>query len=251
MKLFSTRDKRRTPEDTTMEIFTFEGLFTFIKESKARIKEKRNTDFDFDIHSLGGVDIGVDGSGCRSGGSDEVSLSSEPSTSPTAIVDDNPGTGRFLYKHVYQPVSRFTERTLLSIMLLLHVGRGGGTVVPLPAPGYDSVSLEVSETSIMTDNPGTGRILDKYIYCILGRMLERCSGRILMSTYLSAFSILRRIEEVWYNVEIKEPCFVCRHLSVHPMSIAEKIRMAVSRIEDAPSGNFILSGVKEITKRLR
>ena len=72
-----------------------------------------------------------------------------------------------------------------------------------------------------------------------------------MSTYLSANTIRERIEEVWYNVEIKEPCCVCQAASVRQMSVEEKVRMAVSRVEEAPSGTFILSGIKEITKRLR
>ena len=116
-------------------------------------------------------------------------------------------------------------------------------------PVLDSAS--VSDTSTVTNNPGPGRIIDKYIYQVLGRMLERCAGRIAMATYLSANDIRRRIEEVWYNVEIKEPCCVCKAASVRQMSVEEKVRMAVSRVEDAPSGAFILSGLKEMTKRLK
>ena len=119
----------------------------------------------------------------------------------------------------------------------------------VPVPVLDSAS--VSDTSTISNNPGTGRIIDKYIYQTVGRMLERCAGRIAMATYLSARKILTRIEEVWYNVEIKEPCCVCQAASVRQMSVDEKVRMAVSRVEDAPSGAFILSGIKELTKRLR
>ena len=72
-----------------------------------------------------------------------------------------------------------------------------------------------------------------------------------MATYLSARTIQLTIEEVWYNVEIKEPCCVCQAASERQMSVEEKVRMAVSRVEDAPSGTFILSGLKELTKRLR
>ena len=116
-------------------------------------------------------------------------------------------------------------------------------------PVLDSAS--VSDTSTVTNNPGPGRIIDKYIYQVLGRMLERCAGRIAMATYLSANVIGWRIEEVWFDAEIKEPCCVCQEASVREMSVEEKVRMAVSRVEDAPSGTFILAGVKEITKRLR
>lgn len=170
-----------------------------------------------------------------------------------ATMDDNIGAGRILDKHVYQPSSRFFERMSAKIALLLHVKRGRQVHVPLPVPvaDVDIASLAISNSSTITDNPGPGRVIDKYIYRVLLRTLERCAGRIAMSTYLPAFDILKRIEEIWYNVEIKEPCFVCRHPSVDSLSTAEKIRMAVSRIEDAPAGGFILSGAKEITKRLR
>ena len=72
-----------------------------------------------------------------------------------------------------------------------------------------------------------------------------------MATYLPAHDIWTRIEEVWYNVEIKEPCYVCQAASVRQMTVEEKVLMAVSRVEDAPCGAFILSGIKEVTKRLR
>ena len=119
--------------------------------------------------------------------------------------------------------------------------------IPIPVPDNASVS----DTSTISNNPGTGRIIDKYIYQTLGRMLERCAGRIAMATYLSGSDIWERIEEVWYNVEIKEPCCVCQEASLRRMSVEEKVRMAVSRVEDAPSGAFILSGIKELTTRLR
>ena len=119
--------------------------------------------------------------------------------------------------------------------------------IPVPVPDNASGS----DTSTISNNPGTGRIIDKYIYQRVGRMLEQCAGRIAMATYLSAIDIFIRIEEVWYNVEIKEPCCVCQPASVRQMSVEEKVRMAVSRVEDAPSGAFILSGLKEVTKRLR
>ena len=124
--------------------------------------------------------------------------------------------------------------------------------LPVPVPDNDGAStLTVSSTSTKTDNPGPGRIIDKYIYQMLGRMLENCAGRIAMSTYLSASTIWWTIEGMWYNVEIKEPCCVCQAASEREMSVAEKVRMAVSRVEGAPSGTFILSGMKELTKRLR
>ena len=169
-----------------------------------------------------------------------------------ATMDNNIGAGRTLDNYMYQPAGKFIERLLAYIAFMLR-GANVRNPRPVPAPGSDSASDAVSTTSTATatDIPGTGRIIDKCIYQVLGRMLERCAGRIAMSTYLSARTIRLTIEEVWYNVEIKEPCCVCQAASVRQMSVEEKVRMAVSRVEDAPSGAFILSGIKELTKRLR
>ena len=167
-------------------------------------------------------------------------------------MDDNIGAGRTLDKYFFQPTGRFIERIFAKIALQLHITPEGVVVTADMFPSSDNASLLIgSSTSTMTDNPGTGRVIDKYIYQVLGRMLERCAGRIAMATYLSARTILLTIEEVWYNVEIKEPCCVCQAASERQMSVEEKVRMAVSRVEDAPSGAFILSGIKELTKRLR
>ena len=166
-------------------------------------------------------------------------------------MDDNIGAGRTMDKYFFQPAGRWVERVCATVAFLLHANQGGGVRVSpvVVVPVLDSAS--VSDTSTVTNNPGPGRIIDKYIYQVLGRMLERCAGRIAMATHLSGNDIRRRIEEVWYNVEIKEPCCVCQEASVRQMSVEEKVRMAVSRVEDAPSGAFILSGIKELTKRLR
>ena len=167
-------------------------------------------------------------------------------------MDDNIGTGRTMDNYFFQPTGKFIERIFAKIALRLHITPEGVVVTADMFISSDNASLLTgSSTSTMTDNPGTGRVIDKYIYQVLGRMLERCAGRIAMATYLSANDIRRRIEEVWYNVEIKEPCYVCQAASVRQMSVEEKVRMAVSRVEDVPSGAFIVSGLKEITKRLR
>ena len=155
-------------------------------------------------------------------------------------------------KYFFQPTGKFIERIFAKIALRLHITPEGVVVKADMFTSSDNASLLTgSSTSTMTDNPGTGRVIDKYIYQVLGRMLERCAGRIAMATYLSGNDIRRRIQEVWYNVEIKEPCCVCQAASVRQMSVEEKVRMAVRRVEDAPSGAFILSGIKELTKRLR
>ena len=167
-------------------------------------------------------------------------------------MDDNIGAGRTLDKYFLQPTGRFIERIFAKIALRLHITPEGIVVTADMFPSSDNASLlTASTTSTMIDNLGSRSIFDDYVCQIFGRMLEQCAGRIAMSTYLSADTIRRRIEEVWYNVEIKEPCCVCQAASVRQMSVEEKVRMAVSRVEDAPSGTFILSGLKEVTKRLR
>ena len=167
-------------------------------------------------------------------------------------MDDNIGTGRTMDNYFFQPTGKLIERIFAKIALRLHITPEGVLVTADMFTSSDNASLSTgSSTSTMTDNPGTGRVIDKYIYQVLGRMLERCTGRIAMATYLSASDIWARIEEVWYNVEIKEPCCVCQAASVRQMSVEEKVRMAVRRIEDAPSGTLLLSGLKELTKRLR
>ena len=169
-----------------------------------------------------------------------------------ATMDDNIGAGRTLDKYFFQPTGKFIERIFAKIALRLHITPEGVLVTADMIPSSDNASLLTgSSTSTMTDNPGTGRVIDKYIYQVLGKMLERCAGRIAMSTYLSARTIRVTVEKVWYNVEIKEPCFVCLYANGKHISVEEKVRVAVSRVEDAPSGAFILSGIKELTKRLR
>ena len=167
-------------------------------------------------------------------------------------MDNNIGAGRTMDNYVYQPAGKFIERLFAYIAFKLR-GANVRNPRPVPVPGSDSAWDAVSNTSTATatDIPGAGRIIDKCIYQVLGRMLEQCAGRIAMATYLSANDIRRTIEGMWYNVKIKEPCYVCQAASMKEMSVEEKVRMAVRRVEDAPSGTFILSGIKELTKRLR
>ena len=271
MKLPFQKDQKSTA--ATVGIATFEGLLTYITDSMTRMKEKTKTNVGPENHANGGNDVDADINvhGDARGGdeveynvsvvdlhylletSDNYPQSSELSFSSTATMDDNISAARTTGKYHYQPTGRFAERLLMKIAFLLHIGRGEGVRVPLvPVPISDGSSVStVSNSSTITDNPGTGRIVDKYIYRVLDRMLERCGGRIAMSTYLSADDIRRKIEDIWDNVEIKEPCYVCRHASVRMMSVEEKVRMAISRVEDVPSGSFILAGLKEVMKRLR
>ena len=271
MKLPFQNDQKSTA--ATAGIVTFEGLLTYIADSEARMKEEAKTNVGFENHVDGGDDVDADINvhGDTRGGdeveynvsivglhyqletSDNYPQSSELSFSSTATMDGSISAARTMDKYHYQPTGRFAERLLMVIAFLIHIGRGEGVHLPfVPVPVSDGASVStVSNASTITDGPGTGRTVDEYIYQVLDRMLERCGGRIAMSTYLSAATIRERIEEVWLDVEIKEPCYVCQAASVREMSVEEKVRMAVSRVEDAPSGAFIFSGIKELTKRLR
>ena len=248
MKLPFKKSKRRPPANATVEVLTFEDLFKLIGDSKQRAKEKRK-------HHVGDSDdAGADALGDHPDDSDKFSLSSVSTFSSMATMDDNPGTGRFLDTHFYQPAGRAIERAFMFIAFLLHIRRGGHAHVPVIVPVIDGDSSSLStgsNTSTISDNPGTGRIIDKYVYRLLGGMLERCAGRFAMSCFLPATVIYLRIEELWHNVKIKEPCFICRDPVLNSMSAAEKIREVIKRIEDAPSGMFIMSGMKEIIKRTR
>lgn len=55
----------------------------------------------------------------------------------------------------------------------------------------------------ISDNPGTGRLIGKYIYQRLGAMLERRANRILGSMLVSPVEIGRQIQT--------RVSFVCRH----------------------------------------
>lgn len=48
---------------------------------------------------------------------DKYGCSTNDSSSTLATIDDNPGTGRIIDKHVYQPIGRCIERFLLDVDL--------------------------------------------------------------------------------------------------------------------------------------
>ena len=135
--------------------------------------------------------------------------------------------------------------------------RGGTLQVSIPlAPVIafaeaDNHSLStISTTSTATDLPGPGRIIDKYIYQVVGKMIERCAGRIAMSScFVTAYAIFSRIIEVWGPFELEGPCQACNFRK--PMHRPDKIRFAIAQVEKRPSGSFILSGIRELINRLR
>ena len=241
------RKRKRPAEQETVEISTLEDVFTLISESKQRLKKSGPPD---------GFAV-PEGRLPRPHDTTSDSGSVHESISTMATIDNNPGTGRVLDTYFYQPAGRATERFLAYLAFRLHLGRGGRVRVSVP-PGSsdahaepDTVSISTtSTTSTATDNPGTGRIIDKYVYKVIGKMIERCAGRIVMSSFLKTQTILFRIYELWWNAELKEPCLVCKPPEEF-LTDTERIRLVIARIEEAPSGSFILSGVREVLKRQR
>lgn len=64
----------------------------------------------------------------------------------------------------------------------------------------------------MDDNPGPGRLLDKYVYQVIGKCIEKCAGRIALRS-LTADVIVRRIMSVkehhWVYTDFPMPIASC------------------------------------------
>ena len=82
IKVSFRKNKQRTPATETVKIVTVEDLFSYISDSKQRIKEKRkeNNHPDFDVSADDGDDsdenrsiVRVHGSDYRSDSADDVS----------------------------------------------------------------------------------------------------------------------------------------------------------------------------------
>ena len=243
MKIPFRKGKRPAAQET-VEISTLEDVFTLISESRQRLKKNgppadvAEPEVPFQPQH------------------DNTSDSDHESFSTNATMDDNIGTGRSVDKYFYQPAGRAVERLIGNLSRRLYLMRGGTlhvstTLAPnMPFVESDDVSFSTtSTTSTATNNPGTGRIIDKYIYKVVGKMIERCAGRIAMSHFLTAYAITERIFKLWGLVEPEGPCPACDPRK--PMSDAEKVKLSITRIEGLPSGSFVLSGIRELIKRLR
>ena len=181
----------------------------------------------------------------------QLSLTDGDSFSTNATMDNNIGAGRTLDNVFFQPAGRKVEQLADYVAFLW---RGSRVEPPLrPRPRTDDSSLSShSTTSTVTDNIGPGRTLDKYVYQVIGKMLERCMGRIAMSKFLSSRAIANRIAEVWKNAKISTVSLnTYQYEHLNATTIEREIKGAISRMEEAISGAFILSGVKEIIKRIQ
>ena len=92
----------------------------------------------------------------------------------------------------------------------------------------------------MDDNPGTGRILDKYLYQALGRRLERWVSHIKMST-LSSMTIH---EEIW-NMFTRSGIDMIDDLRQYPLEVTSEY------ISELEYGVDIIFGLNILIKRAR
>ena len=166
------------------------------------------------------------------------------SYSTMATMDDNPGTGRFIDKHVYQPLGRKIERLFARIL----------------RPGHDAlaqhppdVTVELESTSSFSTNateddiPGPGRTIDKYLYQRFGRKVENFAFRITFSS-LSPGQILQ------YFIQKTEPD-VRRSSSLPDVSTNHGTVLQLDYIihticeENAPWGQPFVAGLKSLVKQ--
>lgn len=262
------RRRRRTSHSST-ETITFEDLFEFLSDARRQIDKDHPQRLVLD----GGSDEALDNFAAESdkqvdaedanfdedfeahdGNISGSDTSSVRTFSTMATMDNNIGTGRTIDNHFYQPVGRQIERIVAFIMFLTKSNRGPG-VRPAIRPTNDDSrdderSILTTSTATTTDLPGTGRIFDKYVYQVFGKLLEDCAGRIVMGTFLSAAAISGSILELWQEHYIEGHCAECV-TGITEWTDAEKVRHAVGHIGKVPPGSFILSAIKELLRRSR
>lgn len=102
----------------------------------------------------------------------------------------------------------------------------------------DAISfLSDSTNATMDDNPGPGRVLDKFIYQAIGRKIERFAGRVSIP-FLPPGAIVFRIMELQGNTPL--PPF-----KRHPLS------EVMDDISILPNGNSIMKGLRALLKQTR
>lgn len=141
-------------------------------------------------------------------------------------IDDNPGPGRTLDKYVYQKGGRLLEKVAKTVKLSFST-----TSYPLPnslrpneadhAILHDVDTVEGTTSSFSTmdtisNNPGPGRVLDKYFYQKVGRWIERVTVRIALSwaSLPSEVIVTRTLELGNFTANTKGPEFF--NLSTSP-----------------------------------
>lgn len=180
--------------------------------------------------------------------SDAISILTD---STMATMDDNIGTGRTVDKFFFQPAGKFVERFLVN---LTKSRSATGWVPPIRPTNIDSsddsCSMSTTSTDTATDLPGPGRLFDKYVYQVTGKLLEHCAGRIATKTFLSADAISARIVEIWQLCYTEGLCDTCLS-GAEALPDADKVQHAIGHIETVRHGSFILAGIKELINRTR
>ena len=100
------------------------------------------------------------------------------------------------------------------------------------------MSTKSSSTSTTDNNPGTGRIIDVYVYQRLGRKLERKIGYVAIP-----FRRSEVIGRLIINMSCGDKFYMLDDLTRYPMPSITQM------ISGAPNGNDILRGVDELAKR--
>lgn len=254
MKILIPGRKRQDPQKLA-RMTELERLFRELemaeRDARKRGKEAREGGEDVKFYqTASGTDNASYLNSTRNEASDNDSISS---ISTTDTMDNNIGAGRTLDNIFFQPAGRGMEQLLAYIAFLW---RGSTVEHPgrPPSPADDrSSKISHSTTSTATDNIGTGRVLDKYVYQVVGKMIEQCAGRIAMSHFLSSMAIARRILEVWKDVQIENPIISYDTKMRVPEFLAgidEKAKVTMARLSKIESGAFIIAGVSEILRRL-
>ncbi|KAH8111582.1 hypothetical protein DFH11DRAFT_589433 [Phellopilus nigrolimitatus] len=141
-------------------------------------------------------------------------------SSSTSTKSDRPGPGRVVDKYVYQPTGRLIENALRRVALPSgsvpnsapnHASKSTGyePAKKPPRPStikeallYATAPEALSECSLITYSTtstrsnvaGPGRIIDKYVYQVVGRLIEKCLGRIALKVGPSPQAVVARIK---------------------------------------------------------
>ena len=128
---------------------------------------------------------------------------------------------------------RFTSRRRHSGQVSVFNGRYSGARVD--EVDEDARSFEsFSSTATIDDNPGTGRVLDKYFFQLAGRRIERFAMRVAIR-HLHPSRIFAFIDGVsWGHLE---------------MEYKSTLGDVLSSIDREDSGSTVIAGLKSLVRQ--
>lgn len=170
------------PEDISRLTYFFTHPDTISSIAFCNLSESLSSDSYTDIHS-----------------------ESSSEFSSMATCTDNPGPGRTLDTHVFQPLGRLVEKALARYKPKNCVEQKG---VDKSDRSSDS-SSDFSTMATRTNNPGPGRIIDAHFYQPCGRYIER---------------ILTNIEQMYFRTPQWNADHILRHLNFPLMPNPDYIR---------------------------